>query len=124
MKKSIFDEQTSKALMNWRMAAVKKKRGGGSTGGNSPIRTLETPFSPGPTTPPSMMSQSTGATLHHPKTTTTTAFSPPSPESSATHLINVRVDHQNGDMIKPSIPQRDYTKNEEDFSFDKPSTKY
>ncbi|KAL7610040.1 hypothetical protein Lser_V15G12184 [Lactuca serriola] len=124
MKKSIFDEQTSKALMNWRMAAVKKKRGGGSTGGNSPIRTLETPFSPGPTTPPSMMSQSTGATLHHPKTTTTTAFSPPSPESSATHLINVRVDHQNGDMIKSNIPQRDYTKNEEDFSFDKPSTKY
>ncbi|CAI9276357.1 unnamed protein product [Lactuca saligna] len=132
MKKSIFDEQTSKALMNWRMAAVKKKRGGGSTGGNSPIRTggnspirtLETPFSPSPTMPPSMMTQSTGATLHHPNTTTTTAFSPLSPKSSATHLINVRVDHQNGDMIKSNIPQRDYTKNEEDFSFDKPSTKY
>ncbi|CAH1434689.1 unnamed protein product [Lactuca virosa] len=127
MKKSIFDEQTSKALMNWRMAAVKKKRGGGnggSTGGNSPIRTPETPFSPGPTTPPSMMSQSTGAALHHPKTTTAAAFSPLSTESSATHLINVRVDHQNGDMIKSNIPQRDYTKNEDDFSFDKPSTKY
>ncbi|KAI3502772.1 hypothetical protein L1887_31072 [Cichorium endivia] len=114
MKKSIFDEQTSKALMNWRMAAVKKKRGGGSTGGNSPIRSPRTSFSPGPT--PSM-SSSTGATLHHPN-----QGESESPQSSATHL-DVRVDYQNNNMIKSSIPQKDdKKKNEDDFSFDKAAT--
>lgn len=38
MKKSIFDEQTSAALKNWRHMAVKKKHGGNP--GSSPARTL------------------------------------------------------------------------------------
>ncbi|XP_076928431.1 MLO-like protein 8 [Bidens hawaiensis] len=81
MKKSIFDEQTSKALKNWRLAAVKKKRGGGSVGGNHSPRSVGT----------------AGADF--------------SPESSARHLINLRVDHpRDGDM-----------KNVDDFSFDKPT---
>ncbi|KAL4569098.1 hypothetical protein LXL04_024726 [Taraxacum kok-saghyz] len=117
MKKSIFDEQTSKALMNWRMAAVKKKRGGGggSTGNNSPMRTPETAFSPGPTT------------FHHPKTTQDSNVSDleskgVSRESSATHLINVRVDHQNENMIKSSSSRKQDNMKNEDFSFDKPAT--
>ncbi|KAI3665251.1 hypothetical protein L6452_43875 [Arctium lappa] len=127
MKKSIFDEQTSKALMNWRMA-VKKKRGGGggSTGGNSPTRTIENTFGPSPT--PSMPS-SVGATLqrfkimgHSPRSmaykdtdVSDLEAEPMSPESSSTHLLKVQVDHQN-------MPrQRDDTKNDDDFSFDKPA---
>ncbi|KAJ9564662.1 hypothetical protein OSB04_000628 [Centaurea solstitialis] len=127
MKKSIFDEQTSKALMNWRMA-VKKKRvgGGGSTGGNSPTRAIGNTLDSSPT--PSMAS-SVGATLQRFKTMGHSPRSmaykdtdasdlesePMSPESSSAHLLKVLVDHQN-------MPrQRDDTKNEEDFSFDKPA---
>ncbi|KVI02986.1 Mlo-related protein [Cynara cardunculus var. scolymus] len=126
MKKSIFDEQTSKALMNWRMA-VKKKRGGGggSTGGNSPTRTIGNTFGPIPT--PSMpssvgplqrfktMGHSPPSMVYKDTDVSDLESEPMSPESSSMHLLKVRVDHQN-------MPrQRDDTKNEDDFSFDKPA---
>ncbi|KAH6799325.1 Seven transmembrane MLO family protein [Perilla frutescens var. frutescens] len=63
MKKTIFDEQTSKALKKWHMA-VKKKQG---RGGKSPTRTLG-----GNASPTSSMGSPfhpTGATLHRFKTT-------------------------------------------------------
>ncbi|KAJ0445565.1 hypothetical protein HanIR_Chr16g0844351 [Helianthus annuus] len=108
MKKSIFDEQTSKALKNWRMAAVKKKRGGGSVGSNSPRSVVSSPsrFKTTGHSPQSMGYE--GADF--------------SPEQSATHLINVQVDHQTDNKIDSSTPrQRDLNmKNEDDFSFDKP----
>ncbi|KAI3813681.1 hypothetical protein L1987_18410 [Smallanthus sonchifolius] len=121
MKKSIFDEQTSKALKNWRMAAVKKKRGGGSVGGNSP-RTHENPFGSSPT--PSMSSSlNRFKTMGHSPRSMGYKGADFSPESSATHLINVPVDHQRDNEIDSSTPRqrdRDTKKNEDDFSFDKP----
>lgn len=64
MKRSIFDEQTSKALKKWHMA-VKKRRLG--KGGKSPTRTLG-----GSSTPPSPSTVRLGSsshTLHRFKTT-------------------------------------------------------
>ncbi|KAK1439255.1 hypothetical protein QVD17_05071 [Tagetes erecta] len=122
MKKSIFDEQTSKALKNWRMAAVKKKRDGGSVGGNSPqpTRAHENPFGSSPT--PSMSSVNRFNTMGHSPRSVRYDGADFSPKSSATHLINVQVDHQTDDMTDSSIPrQRDHDiKNGDDFSFDKP----
>lgn len=123
MKKSIFDEQTSKALKNWRMAAVKKKRGGGSIGGNSPpsTQTHENPFGSSPT--PSMSSSlNLFKTMGHSRQSMRYDGADFSPKSSATHMINVHVDHQMDDKTDSSIPrQRDHDmKNENDFSFDKP----
>lgn len=52
MKKTIFDEQTSKALKKWHMAVKKKQGRGGSTptrtlGGNaSPTSSMGSPFHP------------------------------------------------------------------------------
>lgn len=40
MKKSIFDEQTSKALMNWHKNALKKKNEGKTGVGATAARTL------------------------------------------------------------------------------------
>lgn len=59
MKKSIFDEQTSKALKKWHMN-VKKKQG--IKLGKTSVRTLDG-STPGSTTP------SSGPTLHRYKTT-------------------------------------------------------
>ncbi|KAI4327863.1 hypothetical protein L6164_020275 [Bauhinia variegata] len=61
MKKSIFDEQTSKALMNWRNAV--KKKLGGKSGGKSHLRTSD-----GSTIASSVRSSS-GRKLHRFKTT-------------------------------------------------------
>ncbi|KAI4314668.1 hypothetical protein L6164_027556 [Bauhinia variegata] len=60
MKKSIFDEQTSKALKNWR-DAVKKKHGG-KLGGRSPARSVDESTIGSPV-------RSSGQTLHRFKTT-------------------------------------------------------
>ena len=132
MKKSIFDEQTAKALKNWRMAAVKKKRGGGagSVGGNSP-RTLGN-LTSSPTAASSVTPLNRFKTFgHSPRSQgyEETPFSDleAEPQSSATHTINVQVDHQNDSKTESSIPLQQYDKNNntEDFSFDKhaPSSK-
>ena len=96
MKKSIFDEQTSKALKKWHMA-VKKKQG--VKLGNSRVRALD-----GSSTASTI--HSSGPTLHRYKTTGhSTHFTPNyddqddyhsdtelSPISPTANLI-VRVDH-------------------------------
>nr|XP_043606837.1 MLO-like protein 8 [Erigeron canadensis] len=128
MKKSIFDEQTAKALKNWRMAAVKKKRGSGvgSVNSNSPRKHGNT------SSPTSSISSSLTRFKtfgHSPRSKgyqeadlSYFEAEPMSPESSATHLINVRDDLKEDNTIESRIPrQRDDTKNEEDFSFDKAS---
>uniref|UniRef100_A0A5B6YZE9 MLO-like protein n=2 Tax=Davidia involucrata TaxID=16924 RepID=A0A5B6YZE9_DAVIN len=129
MKKSIFDEQTSKALKQWHMAA--KKKGGKAR--KSPTQTLgggSPAASMGSTLP------SVGATLHRFKTTghSTRSFAyeeqetsdleadPPSPISSTTNLI-VRVD-TNDPETETSVPHHHpgvETRNEDDFSFEKPA---
>ncbi|PWA51151.1 seven transmembrane MLO family protein [Artemisia annua] len=128
MKKSIFDEQTAKALKNWRMAAVKKKRGGGagSVGGSSP-RILGNVTS-SPTAASSVTPLNRFKTFgHSPRSQgyEETPFSDleAEPQSSATHTINVQVDHQNDSKTESSIPLQQYVKNNntEDFSFDKPA---
>ncbi|KAJ7953243.1 MLO-like protein [Quillaja saponaria] len=123
MKKSIFDEHTSKALKKWHLA-VKKKHGG--KGGKSPTRTLGSPT--GSTT------QSSGPTLHRYKTTGHSTRSstfndqdgsdfeadPPSPTLSKANLI-ISVD-QDEQEIEMNEPQRgDETSNGDDFSFVKPA---
>ncbi|CAK9156287.1 unnamed protein product [Ilex paraguariensis] len=124
MKKSIFDEQTSKALKKWRMA-VKKKKGGRA--GKSPTRTL------GKGSPDVSLTStvnSSGATLHRFKTTghSTRSYTyedhetsdfeadPSSPISSTTSLM-IRVDHDDSET-ETSVPHPGgETRNEEDFSF-------
>ncbi|KAM7515991.1 hypothetical protein LguiA_005574 [Lonicera macranthoides] len=127
MKKSIFDEQTAKALKHWRMA-VKKKHGG-----KSPSRT------PGGGSPmASSMSSSTinssAAMLHRFKTTGHSTRSvtygdhdasdleadPPSPESQRTQLIK-RVDDYDTDNETSGSHHMEETRNEDDFSFVKPA---
>lgn len=121
MKKSIFDDQTSKALKKWHNAAKKKQGGKGSKsptvtlGGNSTLSTVH----------------STGHTLHRFKTTGHSTRSgstyeendasdmeadPLSPTSSTTNLI-VRVDHdeKETELAKPHIGEE--TRNEDEFSF-------
>lgn len=98
MKKSIFDEQTSKALKNWRMAV---KKTGGKSVGKSPTKTL------GGSTNGSTI-HSSGPTLHRFKTTGHSRRSsstyedrdesdleadPLSPSISLTTNLDVRVDH-------------------------------
>ena len=125
MKKSIFDEQTSKALKKWHMA-VKKKRGG--RGGKSPTITL------GGSSALSTV-HSSGRALHRFKTTghLTRAFAYEdnensdfegdslSPSSSTTNLI-IRVDddEQHTDEINEPHYEEE-TRNEDDFSFVKPA---
>jgi mlo protein len=124
MKKSIFDEQTSKALKKWHMA-VKKKRGG--RGGKSPTITLGG-------SPALSTVHSSGHTLHRFKTTghSTRGFAYDdnetsdfeggslSPVSSTTNLI-VREDddEQQTEINEPHYEEE--TRNEDDFSFDKPA---
>ena len=115
MKKSIFDEQTSKALKKWHMAA-KKKHG---KGGKTPTRTLGGSASPA----------STGHTLHRFKTTghsTRSSYTYEDPDmsdlegeplspTSSTSLI-IRVDHDQEEQAAETSESRQ-AKNEEDFSF-------
>ncbi|KAF5791121.1 hypothetical protein HanXRQr2_Chr09g0391061 [Helianthus annuus] len=108
MKKSIFDEQTARALKNWRMI-VKRKHGG--KGGKSLARSLASSLTASPVhsmASPIYPTTTTTATLHRFKTTGHSTRSityedtdasdfeaePLSPESSSTtHLIDPRVDY-------------------------------
>ncbi|KAL4645766.1 hypothetical protein ACB092_02G257200 [Castanea dentata] len=121
MKKSIFDEQTSKALKKWHMA-VKKKHGG--RGGKSPTHTLGGS--------PSSTVHSSGYTLHRFKTTGHSTRStyddneisdyetdPLSPTSSAANLI-IRVDDDEQPTQISDPHHGEETSNEDDFSFVKP----
>lgn len=124
MKKSIFDEQTSKALKKWHMAAKKKHR----QGGKSPTRTL------GGNSSPSSTLHSSGRTMQRFKTTGHSTHSYAyddqdisdmeaealSPTSSTTDLI-ARTS-QDDQTIELTEPHRDgATRNEDDFSFVKPA---
>ncbi|KAI3784395.1 hypothetical protein L1987_43494 [Smallanthus sonchifolius] len=135
MKKSIFDEQTARALKHWRMV-VKKKHGG--KGGKSPTRSVGTSLSASPVhSMASPIYSTSGARLHRFKTTGHSMRSvaaayedtdasdfeaePLSPESSTAHLIDVRDDYQSDNEIKldHSTQQEVETRNEDEFSFAK-----
>ncbi|XP_021301126.1 MLO-like protein 10 [Herrania umbratica] len=123
MKKSIFDEQTSKALKKWHMAA-KKKRG---KAGRPPTRTLGGSASPASTV------HSTGHTLQRFKTTghsTRSSYAyedhdmsdleaePLSPTSSTNLIIRADDEEQATEISETHHVEG---KNEDDFSFVKPA---
>ncbi|PSS29977.1 MLO-like protein [Actinidia chinensis var. chinensis] len=126
MKKSIFDEQTSKALKKWHMA-VKKKHG---KGGKSPSRAMVESS----TKSMSSTLHSSGPTLHRFKTTghstrsssyeehETSDFDeePPSPTSSTTNLL-VRVNHDDSEIEASPPHAGDGSRHGDDFSFVKPA---
>ena len=126
MKKSIFDEQTSKALKKWHMA-VKKKHGKGA---KSPSRDV----AEGSTKSISSTLSSSGPKLHRFKTTghSTRSFAyeehetsnsdtePPSPTSLTSNLL-VRVDHDDLDIESSSPHAGDGSRHGDDFSFVKPA---
>ena len=126
MKKTVFDDQTSKALKKWHMA-VKKKQG---KGGKSPTRTL---FG-SPTASVSSSFHSSSATLHRFKTTghSTRSFNyedretsdfeedPSSPTSTTANLITT-VDHENSETETSASHSADENRNDDDFSFVKPA---
>ncbi|KAI3725746.1 hypothetical protein L1987_65538 [Smallanthus sonchifolius] len=135
MKKSIFDEQTAKALKHWRMA-VKKKHGG--KGGKSPTRSVGTSLSASPIhSMASPIYSRSGVKLHrfkttgHSKRSVAAAYDdtdasdfeaePLSPESSAAHLVDVRDDDHSDNEIRldHSTQQEVETRNEDEFSFAK-----
>ncbi|KAH7853002.1 hypothetical protein Vadar_031952 [Vaccinium darrowii] len=118
MKKSIFDQQTAKALKKWHKAA--KKRGGKSpthpTLGGSPPAPLST-----------QLPSSAGATLPRFKTTSHSTCSYEDHElsdfeadtSSPTNLF-VRIDHDSTETETSARPHPDEeNRNESDFSFSK-----
>lgn len=129
MKKSIFDEHTSKALKKWHNA-VKKRTGKGrksparTPGGGSPAASVSSTF------------HSAGTTLHRFMTTghSSRPFAyetdpdqsdyeaePLSPTSSTTTNLIVRVDN-NVSEIELSAPNGvDENRNVDDFSFVKPA---
>ncbi|CAN6698955.1 unnamed protein product [Malus baccata var. baccata] len=124
MKRSIFDEQTSKALKKWHMAVKKKTHGG-----KSPTRTLGGESS----TISTMHSSTSGHTLHRFKTTghstrsatfedheTSDPETDPQSPSSTTHLI-VRVDQieQQTELNEPHDGEQ--TNIPDDFSFIPPA---
>ncbi|KAL3625520.1 MLO-like protein 8 [Castilleja foliolosa] len=130
MKKSIFDEQTSKALKKWHMAVKKKNHGGKSPTrtlgvGSSPTSSMGSPFTP---------------TLHRYKTTGHSGrtmgydehdaasdledpITPPKPTTSLILRSNV-VDHDDhhldGENDMALVHIEEETKNEGDFSFANP----
>lgn len=134
MKKSIFDEQTSKALKKWHMA-VKKKHGGRA--GRSPTRTL------GNASPTSSMGSPfhpTNATLHRFKTTGHSARSSgyddhsdledpstPPPPTASLIVRSDPIDHDDRHSDSENEMGLDHheeeTRNEDDFSFAKPVPK-
>ncbi|XP_071710462.1 MLO-like protein 10 [Rutidosis leptorrhynchoides] len=131
MKKSIFDEQTAKALKQWRMA-VKKKHGG--KGGKTPTRSTATSVNASPVHPmASAIYPTAAATLHRFKTTGHSTRSsnyddndvsdfeaePLSPDSSTRHLMDVRSDNEI--EVDHSTEQVRETRHEDDFSFAKPA---
>jgi mlo protein len=103
MKKSIFDEQTSKALKKWHNAVKKKK---GVKLGKSSVRTMDG------STPDSTVHSSSSPRLHRYKTTghstrTVSAYGDDQDDyqfdnelspSSTTNLLSVRVDHVEQDV--------------------------
>ncbi|KAJ0695037.1 hypothetical protein HanPI659440_Chr15g0615641 [Helianthus annuus] len=134
MKKSIFDEQTAKALKKWRMAVKKKHRG---KGGRSPGPSTGTSLTASPVhSMASTIYPTGGAMLHRFKTTghSTRSFTyedtdasdleaePLTPKDSSAHLLDVRVDYQSDNEIElVESTQQDETRNEDDFSFVKPA---
>ncbi|KAL6339035.1 hypothetical protein AAG906_024186 [Vitis piasezkii] len=130
MKRSVFDEQTSKALKKWHMAV--KKRHGGKAGRSSTHQTLG--GSPTASMASTVQMPGSGQTLHRFKTTghSTRTFTyedhevsdyeaePESPTSSTTNLI-VRVDDSEPET-EPVVshPEHD-TSGEIEFSFVKPA---
>ncbi|PWA59855.1 MLO10 [Artemisia annua] len=135
MKKSIFDDQTAKAIKQWRMG-VKKKHGGKDGKSRSP--SVATSLAASPVHPlASTIHPTAGATLHRFKTTghSTRPFAyedtdvsdieaePLSPESSTRHLIDVRDDYHSDNEIEldHSGQHEAQARNEDDFSFAKPA---
>lgn len=124
MKKSIFDEQTSKALKKWHMA-VKKKQGG-----KSPTRRLG---DASPTASVASTLHSTGPALLRFKTTghSTRSFTNEDHEASdletdvstpMTNNLMITVDHRTDSEL--NVPSNEEEiKNENDFSFVKPASK-
>ncbi|XP_024036285.1 MLO-like protein 10 isoform X2 [Citrus clementina] len=127
MKKSIFDEQTSKALKRWHMAVKKRKKRGKSL-----TRTLGESVSPSPST----VYSSGGHTLHRFKTTghSTRSYTyedrdlsdyeadPLSPTSSTGNLI-INMDRDDDGVAEVSEAHHgDETSNGDDFSFVKPAS--
>lgn len=128
MKKSVFDEQTSKALKKWHMA-VKKRHG---KGGKTPARTFGS-------VSPTVSAVSSSHRLQRFKTTghsTRSSYSYDdqdvsdleaealSPTTATTSFI-VRVDDDHDDVhpTEVNLPQyeEEETRNEDDFSFVKPA---
>ncbi|KAL3829137.1 hypothetical protein ACJIZ3_017939 [Penstemon smallii] len=115
MKKSIFDEQTSKALDNWRMA-VKKKHGdrserpstrtlGGGGGGGSPTSAMGSPFHP----------------TRDQANTTTSGHSTRHDDRDASDLENQTTQELPGVLMIGVADRENETKNRDDFSFNKPA---
>ena len=125
MKKSIFDEQTSKALKKWHMA-VKKKQGGGK-GPKSPTVTL------GGSSTVSKV-HSSGHTLHRFKTTGHSTRSSVyddhetsdiesdlmSPTSTMSLIVRADHDEEETEINEPESREQE-TRSEDDFSFVRPA---
>ncbi|KAM1528952.1 hypothetical protein ACFX1Z_018219 [Malus domestica] len=124
MKKSIFDEQTSKALKKWHMAVKKKTHGSKSPtrtlgGGSSTISTKDSSSSGGPTLHRfKTTGHSTRSAAFEDQETSDLETDPLSP--SSTNLI-VRVDpfEQQTKINEPLDGEQ--TNIPDDFSFDKPA---
>ncbi|TQE06129.1 hypothetical protein C1H46_008194 [Malus baccata] len=124
MKKSIFDEQTSKALKKWHMAVKKKTHGSKSPtrtlgGGSSTISTKDSSSSGGPTLHRfKTTGHSTRSAAFEDHETSDLETDPLSP--SSTNLI-VRVDpfEQQTKINEPLDGEQ--TNIPDDFSFDKPA---
>lgn len=129
MKKSIFDEQTSKALKKWHMAVKKRK---GARGSRSPTRTL------GSASPRSTMSSPVhpaGPALHRFKTTGhSSRFQGYNSDQEASDLENdpttpmnraeiatTQIYHDDTEIHVHVPPNGESTRNEDDFSFVKPA---
>ncbi|XP_076907081.1 MLO-like protein 9 [Bidens hawaiensis] len=132
MKKSIFDEQTAKAIKQWRMGVKKKQKLGGrspgrSTANNSltgsPVHSMASTVFP-----------TAGAMLHRFKTTGYSTRSnytyddtdasdieaePLTPRSSSQRLLDVRVDYHSDNEISELHESTQH--DEDEFSFSKPA---
>ncbi|KZV21736.1 MLO-like protein 8 [Dorcoceras hygrometricum] len=128
MKKSIFDEQTSKALKKWHMAVKKRQR---ERGGRSPTRTLG---DASPTSSVGSPFRPSGATLQRFKTIghSTSSYGheendgsdteEPLSHMTATSSLIIRTDHDDVEY-EIDIPRaQQETENVDDFSFVKPAS--
>ncbi|KAL8134139.1 hypothetical protein AgCh_009273 [Apium graveolens] len=148
MKRSIFDEQTSRAIMNWQKAAKKHaERAGGSTtqegrrggstmyGGRTEgyvVRSLDdaNPISQVALTSMSNMAHSSTATLHRFKTTGHSSYDEykmsdmevdPGAESATARLI-VRVDNGDNEVATTELQPREQVQDIVDFTFGTPAS--